>query len=288
MSETIAIVGPGRMGLALGTALLQSRGVERILFYGRSLEPPPHPIFAPGTAAEYRVGIQSPPPETTCILLAVPDSALPEVAHELAAAGPAPAGCAALHLAGALSTDVLAPLHAAGYAIGSLHPLLAIADPWSGGERLHGAGFAIAGEPAALATARRLVALLNGRPLVIPPALRPLYHAAAVFGSNYLVALAAITARLLSQAGVPEPDAVAVALPLLRSSLENLEHLGLVPALTGPIARGDADTVRLHLARLSPEDRALYCALGRETLRLARAAGLDEARARELESLLAD
>jgi len=73
----------------------------------------------------------------------------------------------------------------------------------------------------------------------------------------------------------------------MRGTLENVEHLGLSMALTGPIARGDVDTVRLHLSRLSPEDRSLYCRLGLETLRIAVAAGLDAERAAELESLLA-
>jgi predicted short-subunit dehydrogenase-like oxidoreductase (DUF2520 family) len=76
-------------------------------------------------------------------------------------------------------------------------------------------------------------------------------------------------------------------IPLVRGTLDNLEQLGVRGALTGPIVRGDLDTVRLHLARLSAADRTLYCALGLELLRLARAAGLDEERAGELEALLA-
>src|SRR5690606_24577447 len=127
---------------------------------------------------------------------------------------------------------------------------------------------------------------LSGRAHLIPPGLRPLYHAAAVFPSNHIVTLAAVTARLLGQARVPEENAPAAALPLLRGAVDNLEHLGFAAALTGPIVRGDVDTVRLHLGRLSPPDRSLYSALGRETLRLARLAGLDPARAAELESLL--
>src|SRR5690606_34754708 len=148
----------------------------------------------------------------------VPDRALAEVAHDLAAAGPAPAGCAALHLAGALSADVLAPLHLAGFAIGSMRPFQTVADAWSGGDRLVGAAFALGGEPAAIAAARRLVNSLGGRALVVPPALRPLYHAAAVFASNYVVTLAAMAARLLAEAGVPEEDAAAAAVPLLRGA----------------------------------------------------------------------
>lgn len=273
------------MGLALGAALVRSDAVERLIFYGRDLEPPPHPLFE-GTA-EYRPGLQLVPAGTNAVILAVPDDALAEVAYDLAQIGPAPDGCAALHLAGALSTDVLAPLHRVGYAIGSLHPLQTIADRWSTGDPLVGAAFALAGDPVSLAAARRLVTALEGNALLIPPMLRPVYHAAAVFASNYLVSLTATAAGLLERAGVEPGEALPCLLPLLRGSLDSLERLGLAAALTGPIARGDTDTVRLHLARLSAEERGLYCALGRATLRLARAAGLDATRAAELESLLA-
>jgi len=93
VSERVAIVGPGRMGLALGVALLRSGSVERITFQGRSLEPPPHPIFDHAdddVEVEYRIGLVPPRADTTALVLAVPDTALAEVAWLLAAAGPAP------------------------------------------------------------------------------------------------------------------------------------------------------------------------------------------------------
>jgi predicted short-subunit dehydrogenase-like oxidoreductase (DUF2520 family) len=292
----VVIIGAGRMGLALGSALRQRDAVERLTFFGRGYEPPPHPIFDPhplpgdvdaaASGAEYRMLPAQPPAGTAIVLLAVPDAALPEVAYDLTRMGDAPPGCAALHLSGALSTDVLAPLHAVGYSIGSIHPLMAVADPWLAGERLVGAAFALGGEPAAVAAARRLAFALGGLPLVIPPQLRPLYHAAAVIASNYLIAIAGLATRLLQEAGVPEEDALPALLPLLRGTLDNVEQLGVSAALTGPIARGDVDTIRLHLARLSAEDRMLYCGLGLELLRMARAAGLDAQRAEEIHALL--
>lgn len=282
----IVIIGPGRMGLALGVALRKAEAVERLLYFGRGVEAPPHPMFDGIGAAEYRTGPQPLPPGTTAVLLAVPDSALAEVAHDLAAFGAGPPAVVALHLAGALSTDVLAPLHAQGYAIGSMHPLQAIADPWHSGDRLFGAAYALAGEPAAVQLARRIVGALQGLPLVVAPNKRQIYHASAVVASNYLVGLLAFAVRLMMEAGISEDDAISALLPLMHGTLENLDKLGVGAALTGPIARGDAETIRLHLTQLSGPERALYCGLGQELLRVARAAGLDPMKAAELDRLL--
>lgn len=287
MSDVMAVIGPGRMGLALGGALREADALDSLAFFGRSPEPPPHPLFD-RPEVHYAMGATRPPDGTTVLVLAVPDDALNTVANEVARAGPAPPACVALHLSGALSTDILGPLHATGYIIGSLHPLQTVADAWSGVERLRGCAYAIAGEPGALTASRRLVAALDGRPLVIPPALRPLYHASAVFASNYVLAAAAVLARILAEAGIGEEEAVAAALPLMRGTMDNVEQLGLGAALTGPVARGDVDTVRLHLSRLSARERRLYSALGMETLDLARAVGLDPGRADALESLLSE
>jgi predicted short-subunit dehydrogenase-like oxidoreductase (DUF2520 family) len=275
------------MGLALGAALVPTGWLERLTYFGRAMGPPPHPLFEPAPLrAGYARGPRSIPEDTTMLILAVPDGALSEVANDMARAGSAPPGCVALHLAGALSTDVLTPLHAVGYAVGSLHPLQTVADPWSGGQRLVGSAFAVAGEPTAAASARRLVEHLQGLPLMVPPGARPSYHASAVVASNYLVTLLELAVRIMGSAGIASDDAIVALLPLMRGTLDNVEHLGPRLALTGPLARGDVDTIRLHLARLSDEDRALYCQLGLETLNIARAAGLDPGLADELASLL--
>ena len=288
MNDRLVVCGPGRVGLSLGTALARAHAADSITFYGRAVEPPPHPVFdMKDPPVEYRVGLPPLPEGTSILLLCVPDRALAEVAYDLARAGPAPRGCSALHVSGALTADVLAPLHEAGYSVGSLHPLQSLADPWDGVRRLRGACYAVAGEPVALAAARRLARALDGIDFVVVNRDRPVYHAAAVFASNYVVALADTAIRMFEQAGVPEEVAPAAVRSLMRGTLDNLEHLGVTSALTGPIVRGDVDTVRMHVARLSAEDRELYCALGRRTLAIARAAGLGGDRADELERILA-
>jgi predicted short-subunit dehydrogenase-like oxidoreductase (DUF2520 family) len=102
------------------------------------------------------------------------------------------------------------------------------------------------------------------RPFRVAPTHRAQYHAAATIASNHLVALLGQAVRIAEAAGVP-PEAL---LPLVRASVDNVEALGADDALTGPVARGDADTVARHLATLPPDERAAYRALAREALRL--------------------
>lgn len=285
MVERLLVVGPGRIGLALGYALWQADAVRHLVYCGRRPDPPSHPLFGQGVA-DYHFGLMAPPPGTDAVLLAVPDHVLPEMAHALAGQGrPAP-GLAALHTSGALSTEVLAPLHAAGYAVGSIHPLQTVAHPVTGAERLRGAGFAVAGEPAARRLAQDMVRALEGDTLEIPVARRPLYHAAAVLASNGITALVAVAADLLVQAGTEPERAVSALVSLAGGALDDVAAQGLHPGLTGPAVRGDLETVDLHLRALEGDAREVYRALSRVLADIAEARGVDPDRVGALRSLL--
>ena len=285
MAERIFFVGPGRAGLALGYALHQEGGVDSLVYCGRKPDPPPHPLFIQGLA-RYVFGIEKPEPGTTAVILSVPDEVLPEISMILAAHGEAPPGCVAFHLSGVSGTDPLAPLHGKGYGVGTLHPLQTLADPVLGAEQLKEIYFAISGEPDAVSAARRLLSHLGSTGIQVPVARRPVYHAAAVLASNYLAGLIGAAGRLMVQAGIDEEEALRAILPLARGSLENLERLGPTRALTGPISRGDVETVRLHLRALEPRERSVYAAMGLEILHLAREGGLDPDTAAELTEIL--
>jgi predicted short-subunit dehydrogenase-like oxidoreductase (DUF2520 family) len=285
MSEHLFFVGPGRAGLSLGYALWQAGAVGSLTYCGRKHDPPPHPLFIEGIA-RYVFGLELPEAGTTALFLSVPDETLAEVSMALAAQGEAPGGCVAFHLSGALGADPLAPLVAKGYSAGTLHPLQTLADPVLGARQLQGIYFALSGDPNAMATGRRLIHHLGGDSMSVPVSRRPLYHAAAVFASNYLAGLMNAASRLMVQAGLPEEDALGAILPLARGSLENLERMGPVQALTGPISRGDLETIRLHLRTLEPRERALYAALGLELLNLAMAGELGEDEGEEIRELL--
>lgn len=268
MKDRLFIVGPGRLGLSLGWALWQCDGITEVTYCGRDPEPPDHPLFSDGIA-RYIHGLRQPGPEITAVFLTVPDDVLHEVAMALAGQGPAPGEIPALHVSGAVSTDILAPLHRQGYVPGCFHPLQAVADSRSGAERLKDCYWAVSGGPAVQAAARRLLTPLGGRRLAVPATQRPRYHAAAVLVSNYLPVLVSAGADLLAQAGVGADEAVQALVPLGKGTLDNVAELGPRLALTGPIVRGDLETVDLHLRTLEGRERDLYVTLGREVVRLA-------------------
>jgi predicted short-subunit dehydrogenase-like oxidoreductase (DUF2520 family) len=267
--EQIIFVGPGRVGLALGYALLQAEAVTSLVYYGRRPEPPAHPLFHQDLA-EYRYGLERPSERARAVLLTVPDHVLPEIAVALAARGAPPPDVSALHTSGVRGADLLEPLHRIGYSVGTLHPLQSIANPVTGAERLRGSAYAISGDPTALATARQIVSALSGRAISVPPHRRPLYHASAVFASNYLVVLLREAVRLFHEAGASQAEAEEALVALARGTLENAAELGVDAALTGPVVRGDIESVHLHLRTLEQPDAVLYAVLGLRALNRAR------------------
>lgn len=233
MSPRVRIVGLGRAGGSFERALV-SAGWS-VTSIGR-----PEPLAAAAVGVDL-------------LLLCVPDGAVPEVADAVAPV----ASTVVAHCAGSLGLDVLS----AHRRVGSVHPLVALPTPRIGAERLVGAWFGVAGDP----RVRRIVDALGGRSVPVDDAHRAAYHAAAVVASNHLVALLGQVQRIAADAGVPL-DAY---LDLARGSLENVADLGPAAALTGPVSRGDWDTVRRHLRALPPEERAAYRTLADEAARLA-------------------
>ena len=218
------------------------------------------------------------------IVLATPDDAIAAAAGGLAAQKAVSPHQVVLHLSGLLDREALRALAQTGAGLGSFHPLQTIADPASAPARLVGAYAGIEGDDRALAEGEWLALMLGMHPIRLTAAAKPAYHAAAVFAANFLVALLGVAERLALQAGVPAGDASRLYLPLLKGAASNLDA-GAAAALTGPIVRGDLETIRAHLAALGAEDRALYRQLGLATLPLARQAGLSAEHAERIGDL---
>lgn len=185
------------------------------------------------------------------MFLAAPDDAVLPVAERLAeAGGRIPGTVAFVHLSGALQLNALEPLRAK-HPVGSFHPLQSFPEPRPP-DSFHGVVVGVDASTVALYRhLARLARALGARPKRVSDSQRALYHAAAVFASNYVDVLLVTAVKLLQLAGWSEKEAVAGLLPLTQGVLSTVQRRGPVRALTGPVRRGDVSTVERHLAALS-------------------------------------
>lgn len=209
------------------------------------------------------------------VVLAVRDKDLGPLAASLAASGKVPRRAVCVHVAGSQEASVLEPLRAVCAGIAQMHPMISFAsldhEPSLDRGQLH-----VHGDEAAMVRARELGRLLGMSARTLHEMNKVLYHAAAGLVANGAAALAALGAELLGVAGVPREIAPKMLGPLLRSVAENVEALGFPEALTGPIRRGDAATLRrqgLLLRERLPALLPFYVESGRAQLPLARAIG---------------
>jgi predicted short-subunit dehydrogenase-like oxidoreductase (DUF2520 family) len=261
------VIGPGRAGLSLASALLSARAFREITLFGRHPHPPDHPVAA-AEGLRYVYGLEPLADDVRCVLIAVRDDDVPEVVHALAALGPAPPGCAVFHLSGSLPTDVLEPLYHRGFAAGAFQPLTSLADPDRAASRLAGAWVAVTAAPEALRTAQELAYAMGAEVVAVPAVRRPLFQAATGMMGGVLMPVLFHAADLFEQAGVEPDDVWPALLSLVRGSLDRVEEGGTAGAVSGPIAAGDPDALALHLRALDPEDAHAYALFARETIRM--------------------
>jgi predicted short-subunit dehydrogenase-like oxidoreductase (DUF2520 family) len=285
LHDSIAIAGTGRVAQALGR-LLAERGEPVVAVAGRN----PEHTRAAAAFVGYKAKpatLSSLPKRASRVIIAVSDSAIAEVARLLAASGMRQG--LAIHTCGAMGAEGLAPLASAGVSCGALHPLQTFATPEQGLSALLGCTFASDGDGPAVEWIAHIADLLGAATLSVPRQGRPLYHAAAVMASNYVVSLVDAAAMLMDAAGIKPGEALRALGPLVESSVANALRFGTAQALTGPIQRGDLETISSHLRALAgaPESvRVLYRAAGLHTAGLAVRGGLPPERARLIEDLL--
>ena len=205
------------------------------------------------------------------VFVTTPDSLIGEVA---ATVDWSP-GQAVVHCCGAASTRVLAPAKKLGALTGAFHPFQTFAgvqNPDESAERLAGVTFAIAGDGWLVDYLGDMARVLGGYPVVIDDELRPMYHAAAVLGCGYLVALLQGAVTLWEEMGFSAEEAIRALYPLANATLDNVARHGASAAATGPVIRGDAVTLRSHLESLflrMPELLPVYSSLARASFPLA-------------------
>ena len=278
----VGVVGAGRVGAVIGSAL-RAAG---------------HPVVAVSAVSEEsRARAETMLPgvpilevaevvrRSELVLLCVPDDALAPLVQGLAGVGAWQGGQIVVHTSGRYGVRVLDPARPAGVIPLALHPAMTFTGTSLDLGRLVGSAFAVTGPGPVLPIGQALVVEIGGEPVVVAEEDRPLYHAALAHGANHLVVLVAQAGQALAAAGIE--DSGRVLGPLLSAALDGAlraasTSVGAIMALSGPVRRGDADTVRDHgavLDELGARTGAIdvapaYRVLARAATQRALAAGL--------------
>ncbi len=250
----VLVYGAGRAGRSLARACLAA-SVPIVGVHGRSALPDDPDHVSVGT-------LPSGADQADVVLVTVRDAQLDD-AFAMLAAAPLRPGTVVLHASGSAEPVAIALLRTRGFPSGTFHPLVPLADPERGATAMRGAYVGVDGDAEAVAAARTLAAALGARAVRIPVGRKPLYHASAVFASNFVTVLAALAARLFRESGLSPADAEGATRALVRTATANVERGSFARALTGPASRGEIETIERHLEALTdyPLERDVYDAL---------------------------
>ncbi|BBD46724.1 MAG TPA: hypothetical protein DEP71_03125 [Porphyromonadaceae bacterium] len=265
----IAFIGAGQVSTALGL-YFKNNGFEIGGYYSRSCKSTEraarlthsHPYASAGELIN----------DNQMIWITTPDDQIEAVVRQITLLPPPRKDeKLVLHASGAYPLSILNPLKENGYQTACAHPLLAFGDPVVAQEKLGNVWFAIEkpGEDNGQLTG--FFKACGNQTFTVDPGKKSLYHAAACVLSNYLVTLLDASFAIFEKSGMPRDNIQEAARPLLESVILNLKGKDLKDALTGPIKRGDKNTVRMHLESLNalmPEMTALYTLMGRKTMQL--------------------
>ncbi len=292
----ISIIGPGKVGTALGF-LAGRAGWPIVAVGGRDIDRARAAAETIASKVRY-CSLHEAAAAGQLLLLTVRDDAIRPLCSELAVSGVLRPGTIIAHCCGALDSEILsAARDRCGCFIASCHPLQTFPTVESAIDRLPGSHFFCEGDKEALVVLEELITDIGARsvPILSGADRKSLYHAGAVMGCNYLTAMIDASLSLMTQAGIDRNTALAALQPLVLATIENVFAMGPEEALTGPIARGDVDTVRQHLEAMGglidlpggAEIMALYSQAGRRTVDMAKRKGkIDDSVANALYELL--
>lgn len=279
----ISIIGTGRLGGALAVALTRSGYTIENLIWRNALN------------ANRIAGYIAPEPRllsldelaqvsSEVIFITTQDFEIENAARQLAQI--IKYQPFVFHTSGSLSSDVLQTLKETGCKIGSIHPLVSVSDAILGAERFADAYFCVEGDAESVEIAEKIVADLHGKSFRVATEYKTLYHAAAVTACGHFVALIDVAMEMLSKCGLENADAQKIFLPLIKSTVENLQTQTTDEALTGTFARADVETFDKHVKILhenvSPEAVEVYLQLGLRSANLAERQGANRKRIAEI------
>ncbi len=272
---SVSIVGIGRAGGAFALALSRAGyKIDRLIHRDPATAALIIPLLPDATLLASSGPF--PPIDSDIIIISTPDPEICAASEQLS--GYLESRPVVLHTSGSLSSEILSSLAARGCPTGSMHPLVSISDAVSGSKTFADAYFCVEGDKIAAIAATSIVEALGGMAFSIETRYKPLYHAAAVMSSGHFVALIDGAIEMLARCGIESDAAKAILLPLIRSTLDNLEAKDPAQALTGSFARADADAVSRHLSSFDDDMqsiRDIYILLGERSIDLASASGAD-------------
>jgi predicted short-subunit dehydrogenase-like oxidoreductase (DUF2520 family) len=265
---TVSIVGSGRVGGALAIALPPAKYlVERVFASSRQSRDSASLLTVDRVDAI----------TSDIVFITTQDANILEAS---VAVGKKIKGSAAVfHTSGACDSSIFSELSGSGHPVGSIHPLVSISRPEVGPERFRGAFFCVEGGDAAVRIGKEIVSDLGGRPFAIDTKFKTLYHAAAVTACGHLVALFDASVEMMTKVGLSSEQSKEILMPLVLSTVNNLNEQDTAAALTGTFARADIETFTRHLTSLnenvSDELLEIYLLLGERSLELAAQQGVN-------------
>jgi predicted short-subunit dehydrogenase-like oxidoreductase (DUF2520 family) len=269
-TQTITFIGAGRLAMSLGRLWHQGHVLTIGDVFGRSRTASTRAVAAIG--AGHAVDNFADLGAADLFLIATPDRAVVSATEQLLGTGVVNSNSVVFHCSGAESSHLLDAARSRGAAVASAHPLTSFSDQLLSAGAFAGVFCAIEGDPAATAGIAEIFSAIGARPINITAEQKILYHAAAVFGSNYLVTLLQLALDGFALAGIEAAVGLAMLEPLVRQTVDNVFLREPRAALTGPIARGDLELVRrqyLSLEAANPSIAAIYRILGERTAQLA-------------------
>lgn len=264
MKEKIGIIGAGRVGKSLARALSEAGCSVRAVFDRREERAL---TVAALCKPETRVyALPELPTDLTMLFIATSDDAIAAIAEDLAQISRIRHNMVVAHTSGALSSAVLAELQPFTENLASFHPVQTFSGADGEWQRLFGIYYGLEGSRPALARLQDVVHALKGKSFLIPSEMKTIYHIGCVFASNYLIGLLDCASQIMEIAGFSRQNAIEILEPLVFATLQNVKQFGPENAITGPIVRGDIQTLQRHLTVLREQAPALvpyYQAFGR-------------------------
>lgn len=270
MKLKLSIIGCGRLGKTLATLFLKTELVSIQDIINFSIASSKKAVAFLGQGRICHTLKQLKPADI--YLIATPDDRIEFIAQQITQQNVLKQGDVVFHCSGLVSSESLCSVARLGCYTASLHPIFSFSEPVMDVKNFRGTYCAFEGSKEAFDRLLPLLNAIEGKVFAIEKKNKPIYHAASVFSSNYLVTLLAMAKDCYSRAGLPDKLAENLTLALMSQALDKAQRLKPKQALTGPLQRGDIVTLKEHLSALKPfpELKYIYKSLGKATLALTR------------------